>query len=375
VFIELALVIFTQATYWWRILTILAFFIWIVLPVWLISDEPEVRFKMYLISSFFVATVPLSIIFQVGFVTTSVVYLWPIAAGYLAAIPAVYLMRFRRLPIAIPFLTLLPAIYAASMEVVAIFLVVVYIWAICAWWKRRGLHASNISMVVSVVSILAIAVCFLIYHLISPGNSVRLAAQGEHSWFDLSPDHSFWDFFEAGFSSTLRTVFTSGYILILFFFIAIALLNIALKRNLWYVAFSFVPIFGSLGLSSDHIRGTLSYGLSSLFAANRLLKFGDPRTFVVFGLLAALLVSAVIAIYGAFRWSRKFMLIITILAMGFASKMVVVPYLDWIRQDRTDLFLLAAFVLAALIAIERILTLYQNMPLHLGGANNTNTQG
>ena len=61
----------------------------------------------------------------------------------------------------------------------------------------------------------------------------------------------------------------------------------------------------------------------------------------------------------------------------FPIKVPVKKYsnLDWIRQDRTDLFLLAAFVLAALIAIERILTLYQNMPLHLGGANNTNTQG
>ena len=352
--IEAAIFAVVNHLFWWRLITALAFWLVIVLPPLFVSNNPAKLRYLLPVSGLLVLSIPSGVWFDAGLIATSINYLWALAAGLLAALPVVWFLQNR------PFnwwwlLAAIPAaLFAGGSEIVSVLLAALYATAIGLLIYRRQFNRPA-SLVAGGFQIFLLAA--VLWHVLSPGNAAR---GGSTDWF--SP--LFPIIFEASFSSTLRQLFMSGYLVPLAFFIVIVCLNY--QRRGWglFTYLSLVPIAGSLLLRDPYpYVGTMGTLFTNLFIDGNLLwnttEPGLPQTFYLSNLLAVfvltlLLLTAIAGIVGAFMNRPQLVPILVILAAGFASKFIVVQTIGHalaIQFHRTDLYLLVAFALATLISI------------------------
>ncbi|MCL1801403.1 MAG: hypothetical protein FWG25_08605 [Promicromonosporaceae bacterium] len=371
--IEGTLFLLTRSVFLWRIGTALAAWLCIVIPPWLITSDRRSRIPLLIGSALLFASIPALTLFDAGLLATSVNYLWALAGALLAALPALFLLRGQRVSMPLVIGAALCGLFAGSMEIVAVFLLVLYGVVAGRWfWMRRQENltwrAESLDNPMErlenrtgeIVMLLAFATGFtamVLLHLTNPGN----AARGTTNW--LSP--TFPVIFERAYSTTLRTIFLSGYVIPLAYFSA--LIWRIIRRGLGLVAIgaAIVPLAGSLILSDQYFEGTLGVMISNTFAERSLLWLQEgphlvpalaPANLMSFLILTVLFTCAIWATVLAFRGSPRLWAVLLILGLGFASKFIVVNSIDvttaiGIKFHRTDLFLLYAFSLATLLAV------------------------
>lgn len=307
------------------------------------------------VSGLLILSIPNSVWFSAGLVATSVNYLWVLAASLLASIPAIF--SIQRRPIK-PwwYLLIIPAIvFAASAEIVAVLLAVLYLSAVVKLVLARKSYHSIIKEYVVLGAVLLFCAIMIWYHLTSPGNAIRR----QTNWLF----HPMPVILERSFSGTLRQVFMSGYLLPSIFFTMILLDNYRNRGMALSTFISALPLVGTLLLRDPLIPGTLGWSFQSLFSFGGLLW--DPRdpaiprtlylpNLFAFAVLTILLVSAVYGIgKTSFARSKK-AIILSILAAGFASKFITVNTVGEGLADifhRTDTYLLFAFLISTLAGL------------------------
>jgi hypothetical protein len=363
--IEAALFTFVQHTVGWRLITALTFWIVAVVPTYLVTKNDAQRLPLLLINGLLVLSVPATVWFDAGLIATTVNYLWPLAAGLLAAVPAVFFIQRRPLK----FWWLLAAIggllFASSSEIVAVLLLALYLVAaiILGLQLRQpgqleqsaSSPSRQLQVLVSALFIVGLG-AMTAFHIFSPGNAAR--GQGGN-WF--SP--VFFVQLEQAYSSTLRQIFMSGYLLPLTYFVIIAVICFRRFGYSWQFAVSLAPIAGSLLLRDATVEGTLGRMFQNLFVDGNLFwNTADAQlrstmyftNLLVFGVLTVLLVCAVLATAFAFSGSSRLWVVLGVLAAGFASKFIVVSTIGFALEipfHRTDLYLLFSFLFAALLAL------------------------
>ena len=352
--------IFVNHLVWWRILTALAYWLVIVLPAFLIGRNRVQRQMLIPVSALLLLSIPTVVWFDAGLVATTANYLWVLAAGMLAALPAVFYFQRRSFSPLWYVVTILSGFYAASFEIGAPILFAIY-----AFMLGRGLYlhrnsARNVEVTnrgqIAAFSLFALLfLAMVIWHLTSPGN----AARGMGSWFGPM----FGILVERSYSSTLRQIFMSRYLIPLTFFVLVAWRNY--RKSGWspLTFISLAPIAGSLLLRDAHFPGLMGERINSLFRGGNLLwdttgpeilHTAFPLNLAAILLLTIMLAAVIIAIWGALGWGSELWILLAILGAGFASKFIVVNTLGLALDNdfhRTDLFLLYAFVFAILVLL------------------------
>jgi hypothetical protein len=364
--------IFVNHLVWWRILTACAFWLVIVLPAFLIERNRVQRQMLIPVSALLLLSIPSVVWFDAGLVATTVNYLWVLAAGMLAALPAVFSFQGRSFSPLWYAVTLLTGFYAGSFEIGAPILFAIYVFILgrSLYLYRNALRNGEVINRGQITVFAIFALLFLamvIWHLTSPGN----AARGMGSWF--SP--MFGILVERSYSSTLRQIFMSRYLIPLAFFVLVAWRNY--RKSGWslFTFISLVPIAGSLLLRDAHFPGLMGERITSLFRGGNLLwdttgpeilHTAFPLNLAAILLLTIMLAAAITAIWGAQGWGGKLWILLAILGAGFASKFIVVNTLGLALDNdfhRTDLFLLYAFVFAILVLLTDDASHRQSLPL------------
>jgi len=368
--IEAAIFTVVNHVFLWRVITALALWILVVVPPFLITGDVRKRLWLLPISGLMALSIPGTVWFDAGYIATTVNYLWALSAGVLAALPALLLVQQRPFS-PMWYLVAIPgAVFAGSSEIVSVFLFVVY--AITLWHLIRGkvftdrqnagfqpLRCSTANLF-SVAAILFFIVSMVAYHLLSPGN----AARGQNAdWFGPT----FKVLFERSYSSTLRQIFMSGYLIPLIFFGVVTYLNYRRRGFSVFTLLSLIPVAGSLLLRDALVPGTVGTVFQNLFIDGNLLwDTSDPvlpATMFRDNLLAiialtTLMLTALVSIITAFQGGHRLFVVVGILAAGFASKFIVVNTIGHalsIPFHRTDLYMLFAFMIATLISVSDLL--------------------
>ncbi|MCL1801404.1 MAG: hypothetical protein FWG25_08610, partial [Promicromonosporaceae bacterium] len=298
IFIELVMVTVIQHIRIWRIISALAMSLVIIIPTRLVSAQVATRVRLLPVSAILVAAIPMTVILETGYVATTLNYLWPLAAGLIAATPGVYLVQGRPVrrwwyPIAI-----LCGLFAGSSEMVAVLLLVLYGATAVIAWPRRKCFVPNLAFAVGFLALVMFA-------LLSPGNSARTAIETEVWW----PEHAYLSFprlIEIGFSATLRAIFLQGFTLPLIYFVVLAVILFRRWGPNWPVLIVMAPI---VGLLTQGFNASVSFTtaeriirLDNIWEAYTwygLLRGDDPFTWFAFLLMVGLLACVILATWFA----------------------------------------------------------------------------
>jgi len=384
--VEAALFVFIRHLFLWRIITAIAFWICTVVPAILISRNSRVRTMLAPLTGILLLSIPAVVWFDAGYVATTINYLWVLATALLAAIPAIFLLQHR--PFSLFWLLLcVPAlVFAGSSEIGAFLLATVYGLALVIlslrYWRLRQRQFSQVDDAASFngansdapqsiwfanpkIQILLTGVLFLLaaglvlFHLTSTGNAER----GGVDWFGPT-----WQVLvDRAYFSTLRQIFTRGYLVPLVFAAVIAVKSFQKFGFALKSAITLIPVAGLLLVQSQgdptFPPGTMGNMVNSLFRGGNLLWDSTdpnlPRTLYPANLFVALLltglvVALVVGVINLFGWTARTSAIMVILALGFITKFIVANTVGQALDlpfHRTDLYLLFAFILSTLIAL------------------------
>ena len=349
--IDAALLVLPHHPVIWRLFTALAFWLLIVIPPWFITADRVIRHRLLAISTMLTIAIPSGHYFDVGLVATTTNYLWALAAGLVAAIPAVKIIQGRSFTRwIIP--AILTGIYAASSELVSVFLVVMYLAAFVwrFWYQRSLTRFEAITVGLFAIGFLA----FVVFHLVNPGNALRTQVETELR-FPTYGELSVWRRAEMGFSNALRTVFMSRQFIPVFYFATIAWAAGRSLTRRWVVPLALIPAAAILLFSDPHLPESYFTRINSQFDPMyglNLFRSPGRNTILAFAVLFTLLLIAIVATVAALGNRPRTWVVLTVLALGFASRAALgfTPTI-WVSGDRTNLYLLFAFGLAAMIVI------------------------
>lgn len=209
--------------------------------------NPERSRKKYVLILISVLFFPLWVFYEVGFVTTSLNYLWPFAL----ALPALSVLarRFlsRSVSLKAQIFSLLPLAFSLFQEVLCMALLLCAAGALLCRWIRDKKPP--------IYEAVLLLLCggMMLYALFCPGNVARTAAETALRF----PEHAGLSLFEKaelGFSSMGRTLFLTCNVTVLLFTALLAFAVFMRKKDiLWRVlsvipfAFSFLfAVFGTL---------------------------------------------------------------------------------------------------------------------------------
>ena len=351
-----AMFIFTNHLIWWRLLTAFAFWLVIVLPVYLVTGNSGCRRRLLPLSGLLLLSIPGVVWFDAGLVATTANYLWVLAAGLVAAVPAIMLIQQRTIGWYWYLAAIPTALYAASFEIAALILAAIYAYAVmCLIYRVRSGLPLNRFILTVLVAFLLLFIGAVVWHIVSPGN----AARGMPSW----SGPMFPILFERAYSSTLRQIFMSRYLIPLVFFTLIVWRNYRRYGLTLFTYLALIPIAGSLLLRDAHFPGLLGERITGLFTGGnllwdptgpQLLRTNYPLNLAAVLLLTVLLAATIAAVISAFTWGGRAITVLAVLGAGFASKFIVVNTLGLALDNdfhRTDLFLLYAFIISTFIAL------------------------
>ena len=367
--IEAAVFAFPHYPILWRIVTALAFWLIMVLPPWFIAPDFQTRKWLYPISAVLLFSVPTHVLFQVGYVATAANYLWPFAAGLVVAIPAMAILRGQRFLVWVP-LAVLATFYAASSEIVAVFLMVLYLGVLVARWRKLRLSSAELSAAEPAMSrgnnpvgrtqLLTLGlftlglIAFVAFHLLNPGNALRTTAEIANH-FPSFGEISIWRRAEMGYSNTLRVIFLWRYFAPLIYFGVIAWVSARRNKAKWLLPLALVPLVAALLFSEEFLPESYYTRIWNQFGfyGLNILRNPGPNAVIVFLLLTALLIIIVVTTIAALGRQPSTFLVLVILALGFASQTVMgfSPTI-WTSGNRTHLYLIMAFNLATMLVIS-----------------------
>lgn len=346
VVIEAVLVTVVQAPWLWKLVTAVAFFVVITVPPRFLARTPAARVPLTLASAAVTAAIPLGLVFETGYVATTTNYLWPLAAGLLAAWPAVDRLNQVRTRPPVYVVAALGLVYAAGSELVAAILFFEYAVTLGVE-LRRGRPAK------ALLPYAAGALLGVVVALAAPGNA-RRAEQEIATWFPTYGDLGLLRRAEMGYSSTLRSTFLSGYLLpLVFFAVLLALVLVRRLGTLWSVVAA-VPLFAGVLLGLNPGSRVTSW-FAGQFTQYGLMAADRPGSWVAFLALTVFLACLTAAVAVAFTRPSRAVATLLVVYVGFFTRFILgFSPTVWASGDRTDTFLLFAFGLGTLMVLVEL---------------------
>lgn len=336
--IEGALILLVRAPFVWKIIDTVAI-IYIVFELSRLMN-PEKSLIKNIIIALCVPLYPVWVLYEVGFVATSINYIIPFAA----LLPTLSIIFRRAQKREIPFFEYLLAViflvFACFSEIICAILLVVGIGgALLFLIEKRD---------VPYFELFALAFCalMLVYHLESPGNDFRYA-QESATWL---PEHSSLGIIGKallGFGAMGHTMFFYKYnVLVCVFCIAIAA-STFLKTRKWYfralscVGAVFSLVFGLLGTLLNKIP--LIAKANAAMAGALSTTVPNTKSVAMDLLIAAILVSILVCLYVITENKRQYFMLLFTLGTGAISKIALgLSPTVWTGSGRASTYLYLA---------------------------------
>lgn len=294
-----------------------------------------------------------------GWMTTTITYLWPLAAGLGACLYFVRVLDEKKLRwYEYPIYTVC-VLYAGSLEQMsAVMTAVTFLFVMYLTVQEKHRIFPWVMFLLSVLNLAAAVLC--------PGNAVRTASEIRQCFTDYRM-LSLTDKIQLGYSSTLEKVFFSPDLPFLFLFILVTVTVFCRSRDLFYRAAAAVPLCTALLLGP--LRGFLGEmfpGFAEMkkafgkYGAVELGSFDWKRSYVPIILLGTACVALLVSVYGLYGDCARGLLALFILILGFGTRVVMgfSPTI-WKSSDRTYLFFLFSALIVSGMILHDFYDIYQ----------------
>ncbi len=348
--IEGALILLVRAPIVWKIIDSVAI-IYIVFELSRLTN-PERSLTKNIIISLMLPIFPVWVLYEVGFVATSINYIIPFAC--LMPTISILLRRAQKRIIPLPeYIIAIPLlIFACFSELISAILLIVSIGAIVLY------VIDNKRVPIIEIVTLSVAILLLIYHMTCPGNDVRYE-QEVATWL---PEHTSLNLIEKailGFNAMTSTLFLYAKNILVVIFCASLSLGAFIKSKKWYfrvislVGTVFSAFFGLLSpiLTRIGVFSNLKAIMDSALHSPHLSFSSLIMVIISVLVLASMLTSLWIIIND----TREYILLFFALATGAISKIALgLSPTVWTGSGRATTYLYIAIAIATGAVIYKI---------------------
>lgn len=339
VVIEGLLILFVRFPILWRVSNAAVCVLSTVAIDRLWNPEQDKKKNWILFVSFFFF--PLDVFYEVGYVATTLNYLWPLCACLWALTPPIKLFFGRRVAAweyAVAAVALLFASF--SEQACAVML------AAClasAGYQTIAHHRTDLYSIAGVLA----CVLMLVYTFTCPGNRNRVLLETAANFPEFS-DFSLLQKLEIGFSSMMKTAFLSPNVFVAGFCLLVTLAVYRTSRSFCARIFSAIPFAVSL------LCGVLGGALENAVFPIRMLReavgkagtaptLHDPMSWLPLLLFVLLLFCLLYALRVVIRDTRCYLFFLLLLAFGAASRIAMgLSPTVWASGERTCTLLYAS---------------------------------
>ncbi|MCM1170777.1 MAG: hypothetical protein NC393_01490 [Clostridium sp.] len=339
--------------------------IWIVsffgVPVWLVLDILVMLFlfwsinrllfqgkdiKFTYITLLVLLSFPFYIDVTVGWVVTTMTYLWPLAAILAACFPIRNYFDGKQTGILQAVLSVLLTVYATNKEELSVMMFVVFLTMFVMSVKEKKI--SYVFLMQWVVSAGA-----LVFHMMSQDNQARSVSKGE-SLMVL-------DKVELGFSATIVHLFDNFSFMTLWFVLLLVIGVCIMSKKVSHILISAIPLvvwiincFGEdkqfFGLY-DRNMYSFEFAGPLFVSEGKYNSLSSWSSLLVAIVLIACVTASVVFIFGG---NKKTILLVSLLVGGFGGRMTAgFGELGWMPLSRTfTFFYFAMAMMIMLIAYE-----------------------
>lgn len=347
--IEGLLILLTRFPILWRIGdTLICIAITVLLSRLFNPERSRIKYWIMLVCIFLF---PIAIIYEVGFIATSLNYSWPFAAALLALTPVIKGFWDREVK-RWEYIVAFPMMLLAGFQEL-----------ICAT-SVLALLASLVYHIISEkklprfeLCMLTIAGAMLVYTLTCPGNDNRSMLETA-TWFPEYADFTLFAKIELGFSSMCKTLFLDFNVFVLIFSLVITV-AVFVNSHKWYhrliacTPTAFIFIFGTLGAVLSPYVDIIKWLRASVGKAGTGIVFNDPFTWIPDLLFVSIFVLLLVSLRYAVKDTKHYWFLFVVLALGAASRMAMgLSPTVWASGERIFAFLYASMA----VVIGSILT-------------------
>ncbi|MSD83552.1 hypothetical protein GKC32_04540 [Lactobacillus curvatus] len=347
VLIEGALFFFVKHTVLWRIVNSLAILIIIYVPYRAIlkNENKEQNRSLFLLAASIVVLGPLELLYNTGWIATTLNYLWPLAAMGVALIPVIDKYQGHRRKSMLVILGIVLALYATNQEQVCGMLIL-----ISSGLLIYQLIKKNLDWYTAYLWFLSLT--SFIFIITAPGNVARKKSETVH-WFSDFDSLTTFRKIELGFSATAKSFFLEPNILLLFTTILLIVITIKKEQFIPAVAAGVILMFNLMSLKPNNAFAKLLNSFGQYGSNFQLRVIG---TWVPDGILTLLVLLLCFSIYKALDQSEYKILAVIVVLLGGISRLIMgfTPTI-WVSGIRTFSFLYMAVIIVAIMLIKVIL--------------------
>ena len=347
VLIEGTLFFFVTHTVLWRIVNSLAILIIIYVPYRSIlrNDNKEQNRRLFLLAAGVVVMGPLELLYNTGWIATTLNYLWPLAAMGVTLIPIIDKYQGHRRKPVLVILGILLALYATNQEQVCGMLILISSGLLIHQLINKNLDwYTGYLWFLSLVS--------FIFIMTAPGNIARKESETAH-WFSDFNSLTIFRKVELGFSATAKSFFLEPNILLILTTILLIVITINKEQFIPAAAAGVVLLFNLMVLkpSVAFVKFLKSFGQ---YGSNFQLRV--IGTWVPDGILILLVGLLCFSMYKALDQSEYKILAIIVMLLGSISRLVMgfTPTI-WVSGIRTFSFLYMSMIIVAIMLIKVLL--------------------
>lgn len=306
----------------------------------------EISNKRALITVLVMFVYPFQIIFDVGWLVTSMTYVWPTMFGALAC------MSIRKdvdgIDVKFPeaLLYCIALIYATNIEGLSVMLCLVFFFYAFLRKRDKGVHW--LILVQALISGISV-----IWHMVSPGNQSRIGGRITGGLLDRM---------ETGFSSTLASLFfTPNYLCICFLILLVVCMQMTENKS---NRFGFVLV-GIVSVTQMLIGKIIPIMCGANLFSNVVYEFfadlgpiseGKYMRLESWLYLLVSLIILVLIVWCSFAYfeKRRALLIVVVLIAGFVARMTVgYAYGHWYDVPRTHYSVNISMMIAMLLVYKQ----------------------
>ena len=339
----------------YRVWLFIEMFMWLTIAAglsYIFIDNCETRKNIILVS--LILMFPFNYVTSAGWITTTMTYIWPLAAGIFALTSTRMWKDGKKFKWYHVALYALITLYGANQEEMSVFLTLCFgAFAIYTVYKKKSSAVIIMQACISVFNL-----CF---HALTPGNAARAAHESAVYFTDYNT-LSLIDKLELGFSSTLyRFVFKSDYI---FFFMTLFILIAVCQKQkklifrlMGAVPFAMYMFFG-------YFIGHILEDKNLIFIfQQRLLSRGiitednyyNLKDYIPLAILFFMGIMLIVSFYLIFGESFKSIIATVMLFGGLGGRMVVAfSTTVWASTDRPYTIMYFTFIMLALFVLNEI---------------------
>lgn len=342
VVIEGLLILFVRFPILWRVSNAAVCILFTVALNRLWNPEGDQKKNWILFVSFFFF--PIGVFYEVGYVATTLNYLWPLCACLWAMTPPIKLFFGRHVAAWEYAVAAVALLFAAFSEQACAVLLAVCLASVCCMIFNRRIEVYSLAGVL-------ICALMLVYTFTCPGNQNRVQLEMAANFPEFS-DFSLLQRLEIGFSSMMRAAFLTPNVFVAGFCLLLAAAVFKMRRSICTGIFSAIPfavslLCGLLGEPLEHIILPIRMLRAAVGKAGTEPTLRNPASWLPLILFVLLVLLILYALRVVIREPKIYLFLAFFLAVGAASRIAMgLSPTVWASGERTCTFLYAAIAVA-----------------------------